>query len=632
MVLKRAAFYLFTFLLILVMTACRGETPGALRLPDADQLGPTPTPPPSPVPQRVLSICLGEEPRSLFLYGDQSTSARIVRQAIFDGPVDQVNFEQIPVLLQEIPSQKNELVKIIPVEVSPGERMVDARGNSTFLASGVEFRPAGCNSQDCWEEYTGQPSVELDQVEIHYRMLPGMVWADGQPLTPADSIFSYQTASLVYGTAGPAQLHFTSSYRIGEEGEVIWRGLPGYLGIIAYGDFFFSPLPQHRLENLTREEFLTAPQSNLQPLGWGPYQIKEWVSGDHITLIPNPNYRAASQGLPAFDALVFRFVDSGKETLAAVRSGECQIAANQPDLLSYQPELLSDQRDGRLKIYPVEGVAWEQISMGINSLGKDPSLLQDSDLRLALAGCIDRERISQSRLDAGEVVDDYLLPGRSGEGSASRVIAYQPAESAIKLKELGWIDHDGDPETPRLADGVEGISDGTPLELTLLAADSRVGSITLDYIKEGLGNCGVGLEVQTMPAAELLAPGPDGPIFGRDFDLAYFTWAAGAYQPCRLFVSGEIPGNYPEYPKGWGGVNATGYSNEDFDQACLIVSTNLPDSEAALTAAAELQDLFRSDLPALPLFFRRDLIIAAPEIAGLESGICERFWNIENLE
>jgi len=632
MVLKRIALFLTLLLLILGASACGAEVSDALRLPELDQQLPAASPNPTPVPERVLSICLGDEPRSLFIYGDQSTSARIIRQALSDDPVDEVNLESFPVLLGEIPSQENGLVQKRTVEVFPGEELVDARGNITFLASGVEYRPSGCTSQDCWEIYGQQPSVELDQIEIHYSINSGYQWSDGEPVSLDDSLFSYQTAALIYGSAGPGQLRYTASYELGEDEHLIWRGLPGYQGVYSYQDFFFAPLPRHQLANFTKEEFLTAPQSNFQPLGWGAYQVVEWVTGDHLTLQRNPNYYRAGEGLPYFDSLVFRFVSGGEEALAAVRSGECQIAANLPDVLTVQRELVRDQEDGVLAVYTNEGSAWEQISFGIESLGKRLVPLQDKELRVAVAGCIDRERISRARLDAGEVVDDYLLPGSfSGDNGGS--LPYQPAESGLKLKDLGWIDQDGDPETPRVAQGVEGIPDGRPLAFTLLAAESQAKSITVDYIREGLGDCGIGVEIETMPAAQLLASGPEGgPVFGRDFDLAYFAWAAGKYQPCRLFTSAEIPGIYPARPKGWGGVNATGYSNEDFDQACLAVSTNLPDSEISLDAQKKLVEIFRSDLPALPLFFRQDLIIASPQISGLTSGTYDLFWNIEVLE
>jgi peptide/nickel transport system substrate-binding protein len=579
----------------------------------------------------VLSICLGEEPRSLFIYGDQSSSARIIRQALYDGPVDRVNFEEIPILLEVIPDQENSLVNTAAVEVHPGQKMVDARGNITFLASGVEYRPAGCTSPDCWEVYSGQTAIELDQAEIQFQMQTGVSWGDGTPVTPVDSLFSFQTASKIYGSSGPAKLRYTASYELNEEEVLIWKGLPGYLGLYSYSDFFFIPLPQHQLENFTLEELLSAPQTNLQPLGWGAYQVQEWIPGDHITLRSNPYYLNGDESLPGFDILVFRFPNSGEEALAAVLAGECQIAANEPDLINYQSQLVEYQEAGELSLHMIEGNAWEQVSFGINSIGRNRTLLQDPELRQTLVSCVDRERISQDRLDAGMVVDSFSLPSSLGESQENIVIPYQPAAAGLQLNDMGWIDRDGDPASPRISEGVEGIPDGTQLQLTLLAADAQARSITLDHLQEGLENCGVGVEIQTMPAAVLLSAGPDGPVFGRNFDLAYFAWAAGNYQPCRLFISDEIPGIYPEQPKGWGGVNASGYSNQNFDRACQIVSTNLPDSDLAREAAVEVSEIFKSDLPVIPLFFRRDLIISRPEITGLENGYFDPLWNIEDL-
>ncbi len=631
MVLKRS-FPVFSLILFtLILGACSAVGEGSqLFSPKKSQVIESP-PIPTPAPPRVLSICLGEEPSSLFLYGDLSTSANIIRQAIYDNPVDQVNFQQSSVLLEQIPALKNELVSIAEVEVFPGDRMVDARGNITILASGVTYRPSNCTSSECWQVYENQESIFLDQVEIIFLTQAGLLWADGAPLTPADSIFSYQIALQIYGFTGPAKTRFTSTYELSDDDEIIWKGLPGFKGIYDYLDFFFLPLPEHLWSNFSREEFLTSAQTTQKPLAWGAYQVIDWVRGDHITLDKNENYHAYSSEVPAFDSLVFRFVDGGEEALAAFSSGECQMILNEPGLVDYQADLISDQRSGRLKYYIAGGFAWEQLSFGINTRNPGTSLLNDKDLRQAAAQCIDRVRISASRLDAGQVVDDFFLPGDPRFDPVESLISFQPTEAGLNLRELGWIDHDGDPTTPRLAEGVVGVPDGTVLQLTLLASGTGEIPLTVELIRAGLRGCGIGIDLQLLPPAELLTPGPEGLIFGRKFDLAWFSWAPGHYQRCRLFTTDEIPGLYPEYLKGWGGVNATGYSNHDFDLACGLANTNLPDSTETLQALEQIRTIFQADLPALSLFFRNNIIVATPDLEGLENGVYSQIWTIESI-
>jgi peptide/nickel transport system substrate-binding protein len=162
-----------------------------------------------------------------------------------------------------------------------------------------------------------------------------------------------------------------------------------------------------------------------------------------------------------------------------------------------------------------------------------------------------------------------------------------------------------------------------------LASGTGEIPLTVELIGAGLRGCGIGVDIQLLPPAELLKSGPEGPIFGRKFDLAFFSWAPGHYQRCRLFTTDEIPGLYPEYAKGWGGVNATGYSNEDFDLACGLVNTNLPDSAETLLALEQLSSVYRTDLPSLPLFFRNAIIVSTPNLIGLENGIYSQFWNME---
>ncbi len=632
MVLRKKFLLVLILLSVMGLFACSPEGLSALNLPEEEGSEPESTPVSSPVPPRVLSICLGKEPESLFLYGDLSESAEIIRQAIYDGPVDLVNLQYQPVILEELPSQENGLVFVNQVEVLPGQRMVDAWGNSTILTEGVEFKPSGCTAAECWEVYEGQESVFLDQVSVRFTLIPGLRWADGIPLTPEDSLFSYQVAEEIYGSRGPAKLIFAADYTILEEGEIEWTGLPGYLGIYDYAELFFTPLPEHLWASLTREELLTSPLTNLYPLGWGPYRSLDWVRGDHITLERNDHYHLVSEGWPAFDYLVFRFVKDGQEALAAYTSGECDLVANTPDLVNYYPEILSLVESKELNLSTIDKPAWEQISFGIGSLDQSRRLLSDPQLRNALAMCIDREEIAARRKDAGTIADNLYHPQDPRYLSENTPLIYQPEEAKTILESLGWVDHDQDPTTARRGEGVAGVLWGTPLKLSLLVPGTAGDSPTGEMIKEQLALCGVEVEINYLPAAEMLAPGPTGPVFGRQFDLALFSWSTGNFHLGQIFQTNEIPGIHPTFPKGWAGANAPGYSNVDYDLACNTVLTNLPDAEGTLEALEEIQTIFAGDLPVIPLFFRQEMILYHPDLEGIQSGYFLPLWNLERIK
>lgn len=629
MVLKSRYFLVFILISLILLPACKEEGIQVLEIPQSSGEEDLPELIPTPVPERTLSICLGDEPDSLFLYGDQSYSAVIIRQAIYDSPVDEVNFQYSSSLLEEIPSQSNGLVAVVPLEVYPGEKIVDSKGNLTILASGVEYRPADCSALDCLETYQNQSPVILDQVEIRFPIKSGINWTDGNHLTAVDSEFSFRTAQELFGSRGPRSIRYTASYEAVEERTILWKGVPGFLGIYSYPEYFFPPLPQHLLVNLTMDEMLTSEGTTRQPLSWGPYRITDWVLGDHLTLLKNENYHLNSAGLPIYDALVFRFVESGEEALAAYFSGECEIIANEPDLFDFLPELLVREQAGELNINFIEGGAWEQVSFGINSLDPKRVLLQDTRTRQAIAQCINREEISRARSDAGSVVEGFFIPGDPRITSQADGNPYQPAAAADLLEEIGWVDHDQDQNTPRIAQGVTDIKDGTPFQLILLTAGIDEVPNSTQLIRDDLRSCGIEVEIELLPASELLAPGPEGLVFGRHFDLAQFAWTTGNYNLCVLFSSVEIPGPYPAYPKGWGGANASGYSNPDFDETCSLILGNLPDQDSTLEAYQTVQQIFSEDLPVLPLFFRRQVIVYRSELSGFNNGTYDLFWNIE---
>lgn len=617
-------------LLGILVISCTPASEPALVLPtgelktSSDQENQSP-----PQPPRVLSICLQDEPDSLFIYRDQSESARMVRQAIYDGPVDLIDGQETPVILTDIPSQENGQVVVEAVELEPGSQIVDPDGNLTYLREGVEFFPDGCQSEECLEVYSGQGTVMMDQVQITYRLKPDLNWSDGEQLTAADSQFSYQIAAALYPDPKPKRVRYTESFEALGEESLIWKGIPGFRGIIHYTDYFFSPLPEHILADQNPGDLLDNPDLNRAPIGWGAFMIEEWIEGDHITLVRNPEYQPGDDPV-GFDSLVFRFYLTVDEVLDAFQAGECQLAANSTDLLDRMDEIALLKNEDQVQVVYLQTDVWEQITFGINSLSTERGLLSDSAVRKSIAHCMNRQEIVSSLNRASPVVETYLPNNQLINFSEISPLEYDPEQGRELLDDNGWMDQDSDPDTPRTATGITDFPDGTVLELDLiLAGDEGEVPPSADLIREDLEKCGIGLNVQPIPAGELLQPGPEGPVFGRDFDLAQFAWKTGTYQPCMLFLSSEIPGSFPEFEKGWGGANAGGFSNPEFDQACRQVRNNLPDEAETIRAQSELLRIFVDELPALPLFYRQTVILADPGLVGLSSGDYPPLWNIE---
>src|SRR5919109_1039165 len=82
---------------------------------------PTPTPPVTATPTtRSLTICLGEEPNTLYPYGNLNPAARSVLSAIYDGPMDVIEYRYEPIILEKIPSLEDGDAQVSPVSVSAG--------------------------------------------------------------------------------------------------------------------------------------------------------------------------------------------------------------------------------------------------------------------------------------------------------------------------------------------------------------------------------------------------------------------------------------------------------------------------------------------------------------------------------
>jgi len=586
-------------------------------------LVPTLPPTATPEPARVLTICTGQEPSSLFLYADSSTAARGVRQAIYDGPFDRSQGVLNPIILDRMPTLANGDAILRSVQLTTGQQIIDADGTWVSLQNGVRFRPSGCTSADCAQTFELGQTITTDQLVVQFHMLTDLTWSDGAALTAQDSVYSYEVAAALFGSTSDL-LRLTTSYTALDEVTVEWVGIPGYQG--AYAENFFSPLPEHLWGIFPPAELLTSDLVNRAPLGWGPYILDEWVAGDHISLHKNPNYFRAAEGLPFFDILVYRFVANDSDAIDALMVGECDLIDQTVLTTSAIPRLQQAQNAGQLLFDAAAGPVLEQAVFSIDSLNVNRAHIFDSVLlRQAITTCIDRQAIvDQLLFGLSAVPDSYLSPDHPLYNPDLRQYSFDPQAAIDLLNQAGWVDYDLNPDTPRTSVNVGGIPNDTALIFTYLVPDDAERPDAAKIVQDSLAGCGIAVEVELQPWGTLFAPGPEGPLFGRNFDMAQFAWSDSGAPPCFLYQSDEIPGPYPEYAKGWGGGNLTGYSNPAYDQACRAASFSLPDTDTYLQAHAQVQAILAEDTPIIPLYWRLTLRAARADI-------CTRTWTQDLL-
>ena len=148
---------------------------------------------------------------------------------------------------------------------------------------------------------------------------------------------------------------------------------------------------------------------------------------------------------------------------------------------------------------------------------------------------------------------------------------------------------------------------------------------------QSLAQCGVGLTVVHQPQLDFYAEGPNGPFFGRAFDLAEFAMSTfGFLPPCERFTTAQIPSILNH----WVGTNLSGYKNPTFDAACLAARAALPDESAYLAGFTQTQIIFAADLPAIPLFNRIETTAARADFCnlGLDPTADSDLWAIETYD
>ncbi len=225
----------------------------------------------------------------------------------------------------------------------------------------------------------------IDDKTIAVTLREGMKWHDGEPVTPEDVKFSFETA-----VSGEAPMYAPFATNI--ENIAIDRSTITFTLKQPAASFVTSSLakinliPKHVWEPIiadlkTKEENAESYQEET-PIGSGPFRFERWLTNEEIVLSANKDHFNA----PKAERWILRIVPNVEAALGMLRSGEINFLAE----FSGDPQVLlqAAEQDGDLETVSTVEMGFRYVAFN----NRRPPF-DDPAFRRALSSAVDRRLI-----------------------------------------------------------------------------------------------------------------------------------------------------------------------------------------------------------------------------------------------
>lgn len=368
-------------------------------------------------------------------------------------------------------------------------------------------------------------------------------------------------------------------------------------------------------------------------VSYGVFGFHELMAGDRVTLIGNQDWAWAAEGVMPEGYLYVDVPDSTVEVerfLAGEFNFTSGVATEHRNRV---------REDAGAQIYEYPANSWGYIGLNLgdpanpqNGLDDDGNLIPqdphpifgDVRVRRALQQALDVEGIIDAALfGEGSVMPSFDVPSSwafNEDLKDNYPYPYDTEAATALLDEAGWVDDDGDPETPRVCQGCMYAEEGTPFTFELLTNEGndaryRMGVMVQDQLRA------MGIEMTFTP---------------MDFNTMIENTASQAYD---AYLLGWSPGFPYDPDTSWflspeqdiieWGFNDVSYYNEEF-VALQEEAKNLPGCDFAARAEiyAEMQEIFMHDMPYIMIHNTQGMYAAAADMEGWAPFPLQSRWNI----
>ncbi len=259
--------------------------------------------------------------------------------------------------------------------------------------------------------------IAPDGLSWVFHLHPGVTFQDGTPMTAEDVVFSFDRAMAEGSTNAQKQLFDGINEVTAIDDTTVEIGLDQPKGSLlfnlAWGDaVIVSPA--------------SADTNATKPVGTGPFAFSNWVQGDHVELVRNPDYWGTAAKL---DKVTFRFISDPTAAFAAMMAGDVDVFPNFP-----APENLAQfAADKRFQV--LIGSTEGETIMAINN-ARPP--FDDIRVREALAHAVDRKAVIDGAMFGyGTPIGSHFAPHNPAYEDLTGLSAYDPEKAKALLAEAG---------------------------------------------------------------------------------------------------------------------------------------------------------------------------------------------------
>lgn len=434
------------------------------------------------------------------------------------------------------------------------------------------------------------PTVTDNGLTLSYKIKPGLKFSNGDPLTCADVQFTKDAITSDLSGASTSGYSDITSVECPDDLTVVVKMsavFAPYLNLFSY----IIPRAAGDLAAMDKWEY------NRAPIGTGPWIVKEWQAGDHITLVKNPNYREA--GKPYLDSVIIKIVPSQEVGIQLLGTGEITALwglneADFPTLAKMEGVTYAGgyygSGENELLVF---NLANPKVDAPADATQAPHPILGDLKVREAIQFAIDKQSIANALLYGNVKVGTTILP--TGTFACPQPeTEFNLDKAKALLDAAGW------------KPGTDGIreKDGVRMSLKIsTTTGNQLREQTEQVLVEMLKAAGIELVIDNVPSDVLFAGwDADGMRKHGKFDIVLYTTGPGNDPNSGLYANYHSA-RIPVKDNDGAGNNFSRYSNPEVDKAI--------DDASATTDVAARKNLYckvatqvNKDLPRVFLYER----------------------------